>query len=139
MFIQALIEERADGRADARTRMAERLFRSAQRQLESRPEAKETPLCGFGRAGLTDLSYTAGGLFFALLYEEAGHDRFISLIDAFRKTHPDGASCAEFASAARAAGPGAKKLADEWPNGASGMRRLAEEKSVHELFAAYRR
>jgi hypothetical protein len=81
-FLEFLVTEEVTGEAvvDAR---ANKVIEWLRAELPKHPEWRRVPLVDYGRADLTDVSYSVGALFFDLLYRIAGRDAFNKTIAAY--------------------------------------------------------
>lgn len=81
-FLEFLVTQELTGElvVDAR---ATQLVEWLRDELPRHPEWRKVPLIDYGRNGLTDLSYSVGGLFFDLLYRLVGRETFNTIIGRY--------------------------------------------------------
>ncbi len=114
-FLEDLAEETLSGRAVVRPR-AERLLAWLRDIAPRQPQLTSVPLAEYGRAQLTDYSYGVGALFFHLLYDVAGPQRFRTIIGGYSQRYTaTGGSTRDFAAyATSAAGMDLTPLFRDW-------------------------
>jgi hypothetical protein len=81
-FLEYLVTQEVTGRpiVDAR---ANQLIDWLRGSLSTHAAWREVPLVDYGRARLTDLSYSVGAVYFDLLYRLAGREAFNKIISSF--------------------------------------------------------
>lgn len=86
------------------------------RWFEDRPEFAEVPMATYGEEGWSDLSYSVGFAMYGLLYHAMGAERFNDFVRSYYACcRVEGASTERLAEEiARAGGPVAKRIVDEW-------------------------
>jgi hypothetical protein len=136
-FLANLADEALTGRAVESPRAARTLAR-LQEGLASNPAWRTTPLARYGSAGMTDLSYSVGSLFFHLLHRQVGPVRFRALIAELRRRHgATGATTAQLADLARERlGPEVEPLLQDWLLTAGWTARIAAAPSLEGLEAS---
>lgn len=83
MFLQGLVTERL-GKDGASLVLTEHLFSSFQHYLRENKQAQTVPMMDYGIKDLTSsLSYTGGEVFFALVYDLLGPDKFFEMYRTF--------------------------------------------------------
>ncbi|MBI5086495.1 MAG: hypothetical protein HZB13_18105 [Acidobacteria bacterium] len=109
--------------------------------LAKRPALRNTPLIAYGRAGMTDLSYTVGGVFFDLLHRLIGAEAFqMAVRDFYGRYAARGASTAEFLETIRQSSPvETRALVSDWILTAAWTERIHQFKDVDALLGYYRR
>ncbi|HWP38582.1 MAG TPA: hypothetical protein VNL18_13615 [Gemmatimonadales bacterium] len=114
-FLEYLVVEEFSGRPVVRAR-ADQLLDWLRGMAARRPQLGSVPLVNYGKEQMTDFSYSVGAVFFHLLYDLAGPDRFRTIVgDFYRQFGSTGGSTSDFvALATRAAGTDVCKLFDEW-------------------------
>ncbi len=114
-FLEELAVEELEGRPAVR-RETTRILESAVRFFDERPQYADVPLVEYGQREITGLSYRVGMVFFTVLHELIGPDRFNWLVGEYYRRHAEsGGSTAEFVSLAKAeAGRDLARLFDEW-------------------------
>lgn len=81
-FLEEVATEKIEGRPVLAERVGDRVS-WLREMLERRPELRTVPLIDYGRANMTDFSYSVGMIFFAVLYELVGHDAFGEIVGGF--------------------------------------------------------
>jgi aminopeptidase N len=101
-FLQSLATERLTGRP-ALDRDAGQVLQWLAAHAADNPRWRTVPLVDYGKAGMTDLSYRVGALFFHLLYRRVGPDGFDAIIGGFSRQYATtGASTEQFVRYAQA-------------------------------------
>ena len=126
---QRLLEERA-GRSLATLR----------KRVTEKPELRKVPLSGYGRANLTDFSYSVGGVFFDLLYRLAGADTFNRIIRDYVAQHGQkGGGIADLVRVAKRDAPaGLSPLYEDWLLTTGWVARIEQGATIEDLEAYYR-
>ena len=139
-FLEDLVNQDVAGQPilDAR---ANQLVEWLRGQLPTHPRWRTVPLADYGRAGLTDLSYSVGNLYFDLLYRLAGQDGFNKIIAGFATECGDrGCTTKEFADfVRRTAVVDLSRLNNDWFLTTGWADRVAQGTTINELAAYYRR
>lgn len=114
-FLEELAVEELEGRSAVR-REAARMLESAVRFFDERPQYAGVPLVEYGQREITGLSYRAGMVFFTILYEVVGQERFTRIVGEFyRRYAASGGSTEEFVALATSeAEVDVTRLFDEW-------------------------
>jgi hypothetical protein len=114
-FLEELAVEELEGRPAVRGE-ATRMLASAVRFFDERPQYAGVPLVEYGQREITGLSYRVGMVFFTVLHELVGPDRFNRLVGEYYRRHAEsGGSTAEFVRLAKGeAGRDLARLFDEW-------------------------
>ncbi len=139
MFLQALVSEARDKSAGAIAATAERCRKSFRRDCAAHPEHAKVAMADYGKADITDLSYTKGMIFFTLLHRAMGQRDFLETMGAFaRRYRESGASAAEFERFVKTSSkvPLDAIFAD-WVDGAASSELLLGPRSLEEIFAVY--
>lgn len=137
-FLQWRLAAELDGWSD----WSSRLETAAQSLLRrcTATNCATRPLADYGRAGMTDLSYTAGFLMFAALYQTLGADTFDRTYREFlQASRTTGAAAADLARAFRSADGRSEKILDEWLFTTRWHARLAAGETMAQILASYRR
>ncbi|MBN2565374.1 MAG: hypothetical protein JXB46_06655 [Candidatus Eisenbacteria bacterium] len=131
-------EEGASRVADAAR--ANELIERLSAGLADGPGWADVPFVEYGTTGLTDLSYTVGGLFFDLLYRVAGRDAFNRIVGDYLAEYGDeGGTTDDFARVARERCPGGvDELFSEWVYTTRWTERVTAAENVKELASVYR-
>jgi len=141
MMLQYLVWEKLEKQTGSLDKGAERLRENFRRACRENKRAKDTAMIGYGKEGLTDLSYSKGMLFFYILLKLAGEDNFLNAIQGFYRTYKDkGATSAEFLSYLK----GSLKIPldkffHDWIYGSSSSEDLLGPRSLDEIILKYRR
>lgn len=109
--------------------------------LPTRAAWKEVPLTDYGRAGLTDLSYSVGALYFDLLYRLAGPEPFNTIIGRFATDFgARGGSTRDLMDLVRTIAPmDLTALNNDWIFTTAWTDRVTRSASIQEIEAYYRR
>jgi aminopeptidase N len=114
-FLEYLVDEQLTGRPGAVAR-ADQLLDWLRSIAPQRERLTRVPLVDYGKAQMTDFSYSVGALLFHLLHGVVGPERFRAIIGGFSRTYAtSGASTRDLATfAIRTAGMDLKPLFDDW-------------------------
>jgi hypothetical protein len=137
-FLQGRLARELDGwegEPAALQQVATRLLE----QCSDQPCGK-VPLRGFGKAGLTDFSYTVGQLMFAALYQALGEERFdLALRRHFQAHQVAGTRTDDLvASFVAVGGAVAQRIFDDWLESDRWLGLLREAPSVQAILERYR-
>jgi aminopeptidase N len=137
-FLQQLATEAINGRP-TRADRADRLIGWLRDHLARRPEWRDVPLSDYGRAQMTDLSYSVGALFFDLLYRTVGLDHFNRIVGGYYQERAlSGGTTRDFvAHARRVAGARVDPLAQDWIFTTGWAQRIERAPSIEALAASY--
>ena len=139
-FLEYLVTQEVTGKpiVDAR---ANQLLDWLRGSLPARAAWREVPLADYGRAGLTDLSYSVGAVYFDLLYRLAGPEAFNKIIGSFAAEFGvRGGSTKDFVDVVRkTARPDLSRLNDDWIFTTAWANRVEHSTSIQELEAYYHR
>lgn len=138
-FVEEVATERIEGRrvVDAAVGVVINRLRET---LERRPDLGTVPLVDYGRENMTDFSYSVGMVFFAVLYELVGHDRFGEIVGGFHERYQSsGATTDDFNEyASSAAGVDLGPLFRDWFYSTRWTGLLAEHSSAAAIADRYR-
>jgi aminopeptidase N len=138
-FLEHLAGQELTGEpaVDAR---ADRLVARLREQLPSHPEWRQVPLVDYGRKGLTDLSYSVGGLFFDLLYRLAGAEAFHRIIGRYvAEFGARGGTTQDLIDVIRRTTPvDVSSLVSDWIETTAWTDRVEHSAGIEELAAGYR-
>jgi hypothetical protein len=139
MFLQGLIQEQLDS-PGASAKLTAEMFRSFQKRLQKNNEAQTTPMKDYGSQDMTDLSYTGGGVFFALVYELLGSQKFLDKYRSFYNQYADkGATTEEFLTHLESSGkPLMKKVVRDWFRTANYVPIVLSAKDFNEIVSRYK-
>jgi hypothetical protein len=114
-FLQARATEVLEDRAAVEDEAARLLQRSVE-FFDRRPQYADVPMVDYGARNITGLSYRVGMVFFTILHDLVGQDRFNRMIgEYYRRYRTSGGNTAEFVALAQAeAGVDLTRLFDEW-------------------------
>jgi hypothetical protein len=140
MFLQYLAREKLEGQAGALEEGAKRVLERYRTALKEQAKLRATAMIDFGRADLTDHSYTKGMLFYYLLYRKAGEERFLRAVgDVGRRFRDAGATSREFLGALeQALGLDLKAFYADWVLGTGADRTILAGASLEDLVRQYR-
>jgi hypothetical protein len=98
------------------------------------------PFADYGRAGLTDLSYSVGAVMFDALYAALGADDFDrGYRDFFQQFQDSGATSADLQAAFHRVNPTSDRIFEEWFRTTRWYARLRGGASVEQIVETYRR
>ena len=139
MFLQYLVQERLDNRKDALKKGYDRLSQRFIQQCQRNPRCKDVPIIEYGREDLTDLSYTKGMLFFAILYHLMGEKDFLETMGGFyQKYVKTGATAQEFLNYLKQCSKAdLDKLYQEWISGNESTRLIFDKIPLEEILRRY--
>lgn len=139
-FLEDLVTQDVSGKpvVDAR---ANQLVEWLRVQLSTHETWRTVPLTDYGRARLTDLSYSVGAVYFALLYRLAGREAFNKIIGGFAAEFGTrGGSTKDLADLARkTATVDLDQFNNDWLFTTGWVSRVAQTANIGELEAHYRR
>jgi aminopeptidase N len=109
--------------------------------LPGHPEWRKVPLVDYGRAGLTDLSYSVGAVFFDLLYRLVGRETFNKIIgEYFTDFGARGGSTKDLVEVMRkTARKDLSQLVTDWLYTTAWADRIEHSTGIQDLAAYYRR
>ncbi len=139
-FMQFLAEEKRMGKAGAVASGVERLSEQVRRSFEREPRSATVPMIRLGEERMTDLAYTKGGVFFAVMHELVGQEPFNQIIRRhYERFAATGATTEQFVETCRAvAGSRLDKLFDEWLLGAQSSELFKNKDSLQQMVDRYR-
>lgn len=85
-FLEYLVQEEFSGRPAASAR-ADRLLAWLRETAPRREQLTRVPLIDYGRAQMTDYSYSVGALLFHLLYGAVGPERFRAIVGGYSRQY----------------------------------------------------
>ena len=139
-FLEYLVMQEVTGKplVDAR---ANQLIDWLRGSLPTRAAWRKVPLADYGRAGLTDLSYSVGTVYFDLLYRLAGREAFNKIIGSFATDFGTrGGSTKDLVDIVRkTATMDLSQLNNDWIFTTAWADRVEHSASIQELEAYYRR
>jgi len=139
-FLEYLVTQEVSGKpvVDAR---ANQLLDWLRRELPTREAWRRVSLVDYGRAGMTDLSYSVGAVYFDLLYRLAGPESFGKILgDYYAAFGAPGGSTRDFVDLVhRTASMDLTQLNSDWILTTAWADRAAQSVSITELEAYYRR
>jgi hypothetical protein len=139
MYLQYRAAQEIDGRADTDAKMEVRA-RSLIEAVATEPRLSTTPLAEFGKADMTDWSYSVGQLLFDLLEKTAGPEKFREIVGGFYQQFKEtGATTADFVSFAGArGGPAVQLLLEEWLTSPRWLDRLRSGETLSAMAKRYK-
>lgn len=137
-FLQDLAAESLSGHPMVDQR-ANQVLDRLRNELPRNPAWTRTPPQDYGRARLTDLSYSVGALWFDLLYHVAGSDAFNRIVREYYAAHHDAGGSTEdlLALIQQVAGSRTDALVEDWVRTARWTDRIREWKDIGELRRLY--
>ena len=137
-FLELLVAEQLDGVREMSIDSDSTIAR-LNRYYTKNPERAELSMQEFGRAGVTNLSYSAGMIFYRLLYDLLGHQQFVNLQREFySKYHATGASSGAYIEFIRdQSGVTAEKLISDWLISNHFVELIADSKTFKALSDVY--
>lgn len=138
-FLENLVGEQLGKNSDSDAR-ANHVVTWLRDGIANNPGWESTPLVDYGRADLTDLSYSVGHVFFDLLYRIAGRETFNAIIREFVTQFKEGGSTNDLiAVVTNRAGAGVADLVSDWIYTTGWTQRVQESAGIRALEAYYRR
>jgi aminopeptidase N len=96
-------------------------------------------LIHYGVNGLTDLSYSVGGIFFHLLYRVVGRENFNKILGAYFSRFADGGTTNDLVDVIRkTADRDVSRLIDDWVTTTGWTSRIEHTTGLRDLEAYYR-
>lgn len=139
-FLEHLVTQELSGSpvVDAR---ANRLLAWLRTSVQEHPDWQTVPFVDYGRARLTDLSYSVGALYFDLVYRLVGPEAFRRIIGGFSaRFGANGAGLKDLVEWERASSPvDLSELNQDWIFSAAWIARVRHSTSITEIEAYYRR
>jgi len=138
-FLQYLVQDKKDGTAGSLKAAEDRILSRLRKELEENPKYIEVPMSDYGKADITDLSYTKGMIFFALLHEIVGEEKLFAAMRSFyQKFRPTGATTADFTNHLQSElGQSVGPLIEDWVNGTQSSRDIAAGMTFRDLLGKY--
>lgn len=120
---------------------ATRLVEWLRGALPGHPEWRKVPLVEYGRAGLTNLSYSVGALFFDLLYRLVGQETFNRIVGGYAAEFGTrGGSTKDLAEVMRkTARMDLSQLVTDWLYTTAWVERIEQSTGIQDLAVYYRR
>lgn len=138
-FLERRLAAELDGQADWHATL-ERTARRIEDACAPHVGCDRVPLVGYGRAGLTDLSYSVGAVTFYALYTVLGPDDFDRAYrDFYQRFKDSSATSADLAAAFHDVNPQADKILEDWLLTPRWYARLRAGESVEQVVESYRR
>jgi len=139
MFLQYLAQEKLENKSGAAEKGAERAIARLRKEFKSNPQWQDIPMLDYGKARLTDLSYSKGMIFFYLLFRLSGEDNFMDMRkDFYEKFHRSGATSADFISHLKeTATKDLTKLIQDWVCGGESSRLIMGQVPIEKMIQRY--
>ena len=139
-FLEYLATQEITGKPEVDARASVLLDR-LRSSLPTHETWRKTPLVNYGRAGMTDLSYSVGAVYFDLLYRLAGRETFNRIIGGYAADFGTrGGSTKDLADVVRKnAKMDLSELNNDWLFTATWTNRVEHSASIQDLEAYYRR
>lgn len=140
MFLQYQVQEKLERKEGALEKGAARLAERFRQACQEDPRSKDTPMIDYGKARLTDLSYSKGMIFFFLLYELMGEKDFYQAVGSFyQKFKTSGATAGEFLDhLVSRSKVDLTRLFEDWIYGTESSRDLLSGLSFSDMIKKYR-
>ena len=140
--LATFLEYRTLGELSGRPVLRERaaaVAESIRRRFREQPPLAGTPLAAYGRAGLTDLSYSVGMLMFYVLDGVVGRERFDRIVGGYYQRYTaTGATTDDFVAYARSVGgPEIDRFFHDWLFTAAWYDRVRDGADPEALVRAY--
>jgi hypothetical protein len=139
-FLEYLVAQETTGEAKVDAH-AKSLFDWLRGALPTHEQWGKVPLVDYGRAGLTDLSYSVGAVYFDLLYRLVGRETFNKIIGGYISDfRACGGSARDLANAAgKTSKMDLSRLNNDWILTAAWADRIEHSANIQDLEAYYRR
>jgi aminopeptidase N len=139
MYLQLQAAREIDGAADAEARLNKRVERVLEASGKD-PRLAATPMNDYGKAGMTDWSYSVGQLMFGLLEKSVGAERFREIVGGFYQKYKEtGATTADFAAWVKShGGTAAERLLADWLTSTRWLERLKSGETLDAMAKGYR-
>jgi hypothetical protein len=139
MYLQCRAAQEIDGRADIDSWLDSSLHRLLG-EAKGEPRLGAVPMADYGRAGMTDWSYSVGQLMFDLLEKTVGPAEFREIVGGFYQRYKtDGATTADFADFAESRGGApVRVLLSEWLTSTRWLERLRTGETLGQMAQRYR-
>jgi len=139
MFLQWRLAGELDGWAGWDGRI-DRVESAVQRECQALPSCATVPFADYGKAEMTDLSYSVGLAMFYALYETLGAETFDRAYRDFLRRHrTGGATNAALVAAFHAASPASDAIFADWFTTTRWYARLRSGESVRTIVNGYPR
>ncbi|MEW5900214.1 MAG: M1 family aminopeptidase [Acidobacteriota bacterium] len=138
-FLQYLVQEKKEGRAGSLKNGLDRVLGRLKKEFTDDPKKIAVPMADYGKEDMTDLSYTKGMVFFALLHELLGEEKFFGTMGSFyRKFRRTGATTADFVNHLKAeSGLDLGRFLEDWVNGTQSNQWIAAGLTFEDLLKKY--
>jgi hypothetical protein len=139
MYLQLQAAREIDGATDVDARLNKRVERVLE-AFPKEPRLAATPMGDYGKAGMTDWSYSVGQLMFGVLEKSVGAEKFREIVgDFYQRYRESGATTAEFAAlAASRGGPPARRVLADWLTSTRWLERLKSGETLDAMAKGYR-
>lgn len=138
-FTEYLAAEKLEERSGLVEKASISISHNFVNRCKNMPNCRETPLIDYGKAMMTQHSYTKGMVLFHVLYELIGHDEFMDLIKRYYQAYyKTGGSTHDLTEMIKELlHEGLTRFVDEWFYGTRSNVYLFEGKSVAEIVSIY--
>ncbi len=138
-FLQYYAQEKLEGKAGALSAAEARILDRVRAKLGKDRTAAESPMIDYGRVDRTDLSYTKGMLFFALLSRLMGEAELLKAVAGFQRHYAaTGATARQFLDwMAKSSPVPLDRVFDEWIIGTGSTRLILDGLSFEQIAEKY--
>ena len=139
-FLQYYVQVKLEGKTDALDRAEARILDRVRAELAKDRIAAESPMIDYGRVDKTDLSYTKGMLFFALLSRLMGEAELLKAVAGFQRHYAaSGATARQFLDwMAKSTPVPLNRVFDEWITGTGSTKMMLEGLTFDQILKKYR-
>lgn len=139
-FLQYLVQEKMEHREGSVKKGLDWAFHRLQKEFADDPKKKLIPMADYGKEDLTDLSYSKGMIFFAILHELMGEEKFLESIGSFyRKFRKTGATTADFVKHLESESPlDLRQFIKDWVYGTRSNQDIVESIAVESIVKKYK-
>jgi len=139
MFLQYLTQEKLENITGATEKGAERALARLRKEFQSNSRRQDIAMGDYGKAGLTDLSYSKGMIFFYLLFRLSGEENFMDVRkDFYKKFRRSGATSADFISHLKESSTkDLTKFIQDWVYGVESSRLIMDEVPIEKMVRRY--
>jgi aminopeptidase N len=138
-FLQYLVQEKLENKQGAVEKAFTRYRKSYVETCKKNSEYLDIPMIDHGKKGTTNLSYTKGMLFFALLHEMVGEQEFFDLIKGFYREYRSGATTVQFADYLKKhSSMPLSRLVQDWIYGTQSSQLVLKHDSLAKMLKEYK-
>jgi hypothetical protein len=139
MFLQNLVQEKKEGSMGSLKNVLNGVLVRLKKGFTEDPKKIAVPMANYGKEDITDLSYTKGMVFFALLHELLGEERLFGTMGSFyRKFRRTGATTADFVNHLKAeSGLDLEPFIEDWIKGTQSSQWIADGLTFEDILKKY--